>query len=67
MATTILFADDDPFHAQLVLHALRSKGYEVDHVDDGAKALAAVEKKSYDLIISMCLCPSSMAFKRWNN
>ncbi len=57
MSTKILLAEDDPIIAKLVVHKMRKEGYDVDHVDDGGKALKAVQEKDYSLIILDVVMP----------
>ncbi len=48
----ILLADDEPVFAEATADLLRREGYEVDTVGDAHAALAAVEEKEYELVIS---------------
>lgn len=48
----ILLADDEPVFAESTADLLRREGYEVDTVGDAHAALAAVEARDYELVIS---------------
>ncbi len=62
MARKILFVDDNPIDAQIILHKLRNEGYEVDHVDTGAKGLTAVREGEYSLILLDIVMPGVDGF-----
>lgn len=47
----LLVVEDDPSIAESLQQALVGDGYVVDHSGDGASALAAVERASYDCIL----------------
>lgn len=47
----ILIAEDDPAIAAGIASSLRHDGHAVDHVDDGARADAALHDTPYDLLI----------------
>ena len=51
MKPTILVVDDEPSHRQMIEAVLSAEGYEVHQADDGHSAIAAIEKKFYDLLI----------------
>lgn len=53
----ILIAEDDSELRQLFSHVLIKNGYSVTGVDNGQKALAAMETSYYDLIISDIMMP----------
>ena len=54
----ILIAEDDQELRQLFQHVLMKNGYSVKGVDDGQKALDALEEDYYDLIISDIMMPN---------
>ena len=60
----ILIAEDDQELRQLFQHVLMKNGYFVKGVDDGQKALDALEEDYFDLIISdiMILIKMSRSF-----
>ncbi|MBI5593582.1 MAG: sigma 54-interacting transcriptional regulator [Deltaproteobacteria bacterium] len=47
----ILVVDDDPGHLTTLRTIIKSWGYQVSAVDDGAKALEKVKEKLFDLIL----------------
>ena len=50
----ILLAEDNDLNAEIAQTILEESGFLVDHVEDGAKCVAAIEQKpagSYDLIL----------------
>jgi len=47
----ILVVDDDPGHLTTLRTIIKSWGYQVSAVDDGAKALEKVKEKPFDLIL----------------
>ncbi|MBW2409450.1 MAG: response regulator, partial [Deltaproteobacteria bacterium] len=51
MKPTILVVDDEASHRQMIEAVLSAEGYEIHQADDGQSAIAAIEKKFYDLII----------------
>ncbi len=53
----LLVADDNPVNLRVLLLQLHKLGYEADGVDDGQKAVEALEKKEYDLILMDCQMP----------
>ncbi len=52
MGKKILAVDDSASMRQMVNFTLRGAGFEVDEANDGNMALAAVQKKQYDLVLS---------------
>ncbi|WP_207485775.1 ATP-binding protein [Arenibaculum pallidiluteum] len=50
-AARILLAEDVPMNQELAARVLRSAGHRVDIVGDGAEAVAAARKGTYDLIL----------------
>jgi predicted signal transduction protein with EAL and GGDEF domain/ActR/RegA family two-component response regulator len=49
--THILVAEDYPTNQMALKRHLKSRGYFVDLVDDGLKAVEALKRKNYDLIL----------------
>ena len=47
----LLLAEDEPVQRLAFAEALRSVGYEVDEVADGAAALTAVERQDYSVLL----------------
>jgi CheY-like chemotaxis protein len=48
----ILVVDDERVIAQLIADVLSAEGYDVDTAFDGRAALAHIERRTYDLILS---------------
>ncbi len=53
----LLVADDNPVNLRVLMLQLQKLGYAADGVEDGAKAVAAVAEKTYDLILMDCQMP----------
>ncbi|MCG2778854.1 MAG: response regulator [Desulfobacterales bacterium] len=53
----ILIADDEDSVRNLLARALKSYAYEIDVVENGAKAINQMDRKSYDLIITDYMMP----------
>ncbi len=53
----ILVADDDEQVRAVIARVLRSAGFEVDAVTDGAEATKRLAQKSYDLVITDLMMP----------
>jgi two-component system response regulator HydG len=51
MKPKILVVDDEPAHRQMIKAVLGAEGYEIQPAADGRVALAAIEKRFYDLVI----------------
>ncbi|MBW2465709.1 MAG: response regulator, partial [Deltaproteobacteria bacterium] len=49
--THVLLAEDNEINQQVAVELLEKAGIIVDVVDNGVKALAAVQKKNYDLVL----------------
>ena len=52
MSIKILLADDDPSLRRVIQYKLKQKGYEVNAVEDGEKALDELSRNRYDLLLS---------------
>ncbi|QGM47411.1 response regulator transcription factor [Methylocystis heyeri] len=50
-AQKILVVEDDPEIAETVTQELRQRGYLVSHAETGAKAMAEIERDTFDLVI----------------
>ena len=48
---SILLAEDNPVNQKVALRVLKHLGYQADVVNNGREAIAAIETKSYDLIL----------------
>jgi diguanylate cyclase (GGDEF)-like protein len=59
----VLIADDDPVPRLLAARALEALGYEVEQVDDGEAALAALEVRCPDLVILDVEMPGRSGFE----
>jgi PAS domain S-box-containing protein len=53
----ILVAEDNATNQEVALAILKKLGYQADAVGNGAAALAAIEKATYDLILMDCAMP----------
>jgi signal transduction histidine kinase/DNA-binding NarL/FixJ family response regulator len=53
----ILVADDNPVNCEMVAEMLTALGCEVDCVEDGYKAVEAVEQRQYAMILMDCQMP----------
>jgi two-component system, OmpR family, response regulator RegX3 len=53
----VLLADDDPGVADVVAHALRREGFEVDTVADGEAAVAKAARAPYDVVVLDVMMP----------
>jgi CheY-like chemotaxis protein len=47
----ILLAEDNPVNQKVALRVLKHLGYQADVVNNGREVIAAIESKSYDLIL----------------
>jgi two-component system sensor histidine kinase/response regulator len=61
--TRILLAEDNPTNRKLALTLLKKAGYSVDAVEDGRKALAAMKRASYNLILMDVQMPEMDGFE----
>ena len=67
MKPKILIVDDDYAHRKMLEAVLSAQGYEIRQAEDGQTAIAAVEKRFYDLIlmdVRMTLVGGIEALKR---
>jgi DNA-binding response OmpR family regulator len=55
----ILIVDDEPGIPDVVSYALKNEGYEADTVESGEKALDALGRDSYDLLILDLMMPGT--------
>lgn len=62
-ARRILIADDDPLLRALLVHRLSADGYDVQAVEDGGQALAAIRDHQPDLIVLDALMPVMDGFE----
>ncbi|HSY48201.1 MAG TPA: PAS domain S-box protein [Thermoanaerobaculia bacterium] len=53
----ILVAEDNEINQMVVLEQLRKLGHKADIVSNGREALAAVERKTYDVVFMDCMMP----------
>jgi len=53
----LLVAEDEPILRVTITDALRKEGWEVDVVDDGAKALALFERHRHEVVLTDLLMP----------
>ncbi|MFA6433493.1 MAG: response regulator [Elusimicrobiales bacterium] len=51
MPKKVLLADDEELVRNYITRALSSRGFSVRTVDDGAAAVAAIEKEDFDVVI----------------
>lgn len=54
---TILLVEDDPLEAAVVSAILETTGFEVVHFSDPVKAAAALELRSFDIVLSDYMMP----------
>ncbi|CCO35246.1 Hybrid signal transduction histidine kinase K [Rhizoctonia solani AG-1 IB] len=53
----ILVAEDNLINQQIALKTLRKMGFNAEAVDNGKEVLAAIERRTYDLILMDCQMP----------
>lgn len=59
----ILVAEDHPVNQELIRHQLALLGFACDVVDDGAEALAALERTRYGCLITDCHMPNLSGYE----
>ncbi|MFN7451390.1 MAG: response regulator [Alphaproteobacteria bacterium] len=59
----LLLVEDNRINAAFALEILGSLGFIVTHVSDGSKAVAAVQKSEFDLILMDCQMPVMDGFE----
>jgi PAS domain S-box-containing protein len=59
----VLVAEDHPVNQELIRHQLRLLGFACDVVDDGAEALAALERRHYGFLITDCHMPNLTGYE----
>jgi two-component system sensor histidine kinase/response regulator len=59
----ILIAEDNPFNQRVALLILKKLGHSVVIVDDGQKAIAALERESFDLVLMDLQMPTMDGFQ----
>jgi len=62
MPKKILVVDNELHSRNIIAYFLREENYQVDEADDGASALAILEKESFDLLICDIVMPRLSAF-----
>ncbi|HEX6812170.1 MAG TPA: sigma-54 dependent transcriptional regulator [Planctomycetota bacterium] len=55
----VLVAEDDPVSRRLLQEAMQSLGHEVHAVEDGQQAIAALEQREFDLIVTDLQMPNA--------
>ncbi|MDZ4732016.1 MAG: ATP-binding protein [Nitrospirota bacterium] len=55
--TRILLAEDNPVNREVAIEMLRVMGCDVDAVEQGQEAVAAVQARRYDLVLLDCQMP----------
>jgi two-component system OmpR family response regulator len=58
----ILLIEDEAKIAEFVIKGLSASGYEVSHVDDGERGLAAMRESTHDLVILDVMLPKLNGF-----
>ena len=59
----LLVADDNPVNREVAATALQRFGVEIDLVEDGVQALAAIGRQTYDLVLMDCSMPEMDGFE----
>ncbi|RDK04312.1 ATP-binding protein [Paraburkholderia lacunae] len=59
----ILVAEDHPVNQELIRHQLTMLGFACDIVNDGAEALAALERTPYGFLITDCHMPNLSGYE----
>ena len=63
MGMRILLAEDEKRMAAALVALLRQEKYDVDHVEDGASALEALESGAYDMAVLDVMMPEMNGFE----
>lgn len=63
MAERILIVDDEDYVRDLIRDTLKTRGYETGFAENGPAALEALERESYDLVISDVVMPDMEGFE----
>lgn len=50
-ALRILLAEDNPVNQKLAVHLLKKRGHSIEVVGNGSEALAAIERRKFDLVL----------------
>jgi two-component system sensor histidine kinase/response regulator len=59
----VLLAEDNEFNQQVIEHLLQRRGHVVRSVGDGRRALAALEREVFDLLLVDCHMPELDGFQ----
>ena len=59
----ILIVDDEPLIRDALAFKLKRDGYYVETADDGEKAIAILDQKNFDIIISDIMMPFVSGFE----
>jgi len=62
MGTRILIAEDEPFIVESLSFLLKREGYDVEAVDTGSQALAALQASPPDLLLLDIMLPETNGF-----
>ncbi len=57
LAPRILLVDDEPLSLETIVELLREEGYEVHLVSNGKEAIAEVQQKDYDIVVTDLAMP----------
>lgn len=60
--TKILYVEDEPFLAKIVMETLQSRSYEVSHISEGGEALTAFDTFQPDLCVLDVMLPQVDGF-----
>ncbi|PQJ20295.1 MULTISPECIES: response regulator transcription factor [Nonlabens] len=62
ITTKVLLAEDEPALGMIVSESLDSRGFDVDHFENGKLALEAFEKNDYDILVLDVMMPEMDGF-----